>query len=58
MELFLREIAIKSRIQNKVQLSQKHYWENFKIPDDRFRILKILVFLTEINYLVKLLSNH
>ena len=44
----------------KIQLSQKHFWRNFKITDHkyRFRILKIPVFLADIGYLIKLLSNH
>ena len=41
-------------------MSQKHYWENFKITDNKYRfwILKITAFLADIGYLVKLLSNH
>ena len=37
-----------------------HYWKNFQIPDHKyeFRILKIIVFLTDVGYLVKLQSNH
>ena len=39
---------------------QKHYWEDFKISDHEysFSVLKIIVFLADIGYLVKLLSNH
>ena len=39
MEFFLcnkRKIAVKSAI-HKIQLSQKHYWENFKINDHKYR---------------------
>ena len=38
----------------------KHYRENFKITDHKFLfwILKIIVFLADIGYLVKLLSIH
>ena len=49
-----------NRQYNKIQLSQKHYWENFKITDHKywFSDLKIVVFLADIGYLVKLLSRH
>ena len=55
-----RKIAVKQAIYTKNQLSQKHYWGNFKISDHKFefRVLKIIVFLTDIGYLVKLLNNH
>ena len=45
---------------SKIHLSQKHYWENFEITYSKYRfwILKIIVFLADIGYLVKLLSNH
>ena len=44
----------------KIQLPQKHYWESFKITDQKYRfwILKITVFFMDIGYLIKLLSNH
>ena len=44
----------------KIQLSQKHFWKKFKIiyHEYRFWILKITVFLANIDYLVKLLNNH
>ena len=37
-----------------------YYWENFKITDHKywFWVLKIIVFLTDIGYLIKLLSNR
>ena len=60
MEFFL---CSKSKLLNwqytKIHLSQKHYWENFKITDHKYWvwILKINVFLTDIGYLVKLQSN-
>ena len=40
--------------------AQKYYWENFKVSDRKFQfwILKIIVFLADIAYLVKPLSNH
>ena len=43
-----------------IQLSQKHYWENFKITDNKYEfcILKIIAFLADIGYLIKLLTNH
>ena len=46
--------------QTTTELSQKHYWENFKITDHKYRflILKIIAFLIFIGYSVKLLSNH
>ena len=49
-----------NRQYTKIQLSQKHYWENYEITDHKYRfwILKIPVFLADIGYLVKLLSNH
>ena len=49
-----------NRQYTKIQLSQKDNWENVKITNHKYRswILKIIVFLTEIGYLVKLLSNH
>ena len=39
---------------------QKHCWEDFKINDHKYRfsILIIIVFLADIGYLIKLLSNH
>ena len=44
----------------KIRVPQKHFWENFKIIDYKYRfwILKITLFLTDIGYLVKLLINH
>ena len=61
MEFFLwnkREVTVKTT--TKIQLSQKHYWRNFKITDHKYQfwILKIITFLADIDYLVKLLSNH
>ena len=49
-----------NRQYTKLQKSQKYYWENFKITDHEHQIsaLKIIVFLANIGYLVKLLSNH
>ena len=35
--------------------SQRYYWENFKISDHKFLILKIIVLLADVGYLVKLL---
>ena len=46
-----------NRQYTKIQLSQKDCWENAKITNHKYRSW-ILVFLTEIGYLVKLLSNH
>ena len=42
-----------------MQLSQKHFWETFKNIDYKcwFWILKTTVFLADIGYLVKLISN-
>ena len=39
---------------------QKHCWEDFEINDHKYRfsVLIIIVFLADIGYLVKLLSNH
>ena len=36
------------------------HWENFKITDHKYQflVLKIIVFLADIGYLMKLLSNH
>ena len=44
----------------KIQLCQKHFWENLKISDHKYQfwILKIILFFAEIGHLVKLLSNH
>ena len=40
--------------------AQKHYWENLKITDHKYRfwILQIIVFLVDIGYLVEPLNNH
>ena len=46
-----------NRQYTKIQLSQKDCWENAKITNHKYRSW-ILVFLTEIGYLVKLLSNR
>ena len=42
-----------------MQLFLKHYWESFKITDHKYRfsILKIIAFLADIGYLVKLLKG-
>ena len=55
-----RKKAVKLLKCTKIQLSQKHYWENFKITDHKYQfwILKIFLFLADIIYLVKPLSNH
>ena len=49
-----------NRQYTKIQLSQKYFWENFKITDHKYRfwILKVITFLVDILYSVKLLSNH
>ena len=49
-----------NRQYTKIELSQKHYQENFKITNHvyRFLILKIIVIIVLNCYLVKLLSNH
>ena len=62
MEFFFcnrRKIAVKPT-NTKIQLPQKSYGENFKITGHKYRfsILKITVFLADIDNLVKLLSNQ
>ena len=49
-----------NRQYTKIELSQKHYQENFKITNHvyRFLILKIIVIIVLNCYLVKLVSNH
>ena len=49
-----------NRQYTKIELSQKHYQENFKITNHvyRFLILEIIVIIVLNCYLVKLLSNH
>ena len=49
-----------NRQYTKLRKSQNYYWENFKITDHeyQFSALKIIAFLANIGYLVKLLSNH
>ena len=43
-----------------IQVYQKHYWEHFSNTDHEYRfcILKVIAFLADIGYLVKLLINH
>ena len=40
--------------------AQKHYWENFKITDHKYRfwILRIIEFLADKGYLVKHISMN
>ena len=44
----------------KIQLSQKYYWENFKITGHKYQfwILKIIVFFADTGLPVKPRSNH
>ena len=62
MEFFLcnkRKLAVKPTIHQNSALS-KALLGNIKITDHKYRfwILKIIVFLEDIRYLVKLLDNH
>ena len=54
-----RKIAVKPTIHQNLAVS-KAFWENFKVPDHKyqFQILRMITFLPDIVYLVKLLSNH
>ena len=51
------DVELLSNIQGS---TSNRYWENFKVTDHKyqFRILKIIAFLIDIGYSVKLLSNH
>ena len=42
-----------NRQYTNIQLTQKHYWENFKITDHKYQlwILKIIIFLENMRYL-------
>ena len=54
----IRKLAVKLTMHQNSAI--KHYWENFKITGHKYRfwILKIIVFLAEKGYLIRLLSKH
>ena len=61
MEFFLFNVKqLLNRQYTTILLLQMHYWEDFKITDHkhRFWILKIIAFLVDVGYSVKLLIEY
>ena len=50
-----RKIAVKPTINQNLKLSQKHYWENFKNTNYKYRFsFLIIIIFADVGYLVRL----